>query len=467
MTDPLLSLLEAGALALERGAYADAIAAFRAAQTHRPLDASLALALANALRMGNRAAEAREVLTAFTASDADVSVEQCFDIGVALLETGAPTEAAGCFEAVVHERPRDPAAQSALAGALRAAGRATEAWPHAESAVTAGRTNAAFHLTAAQVRHELGDVDGALHWLDQAERLRPNHAPTQLQRAYTQLLKAGGASAAGWAAFESRSRPVPSTGARPWTGEPLEGASILVTAEQGVGDQFQFLRFVADLTARGASRVVVQCHADAVSLLVANGLDAVSRDAVPPGTDWHVPMLSLPHQLRLDRDVHGDRVPYLRAAPSALPTAHDTRRLGLVWSGNPNFVGRGTRDFDASLLPKLVDIPGITWLALQVGRAREAAPPSVVMLPEAQSWSDTAARLAALDGLVTTDTGIAHLAGAMGVRTWVMLQHVPDWRWGLTGTTTPWYPQTTLIRPRAWNDWESVVETLHVEIGRV
>ncbi len=465
MTDPLLSLLETGALALERGAYADAVTAFRAAHAQRPFDASLTLALANALRMAHRGAEAREVLTTFAVSDADVSVEQCYDIGVALLEAGAPAEAVGCFEAVVQERPRDPAARSALAGALRAAGRAAEAWPHAESAVTAGRTNAAFHLTAAQVRHELGDVEGALRWLDQADRLRPNHAPTQLQRAYTQLLKSGGASAAGWAAFESRSRPAPSTGARPWTGESLDGASVLVTAEQGVGDQFQFLRFIADLTARRAARVVVQCHSDAVALLVDSGFDAISRDAPPPLTDWHVPLLSLPHHLHLDHEVHGDRVPYLRAAPAELPPAHGTRRIGLVWSGNPNFVGRGTRDFDASLLPTLVDIPGITWMALQVGRARDAAPPSVVLLPEAQSWSETAARLAALDGLVTTDTGIAHLAGAMGVRAWVMLQHVPDWRWGLTGTATPWYPNTTLIRPSKWNDWESVVERLRAEMA--
>ncbi len=455
--------------ALEAGAFADAIAAFQAARAHAPHDAALALALANAQRLAGRVPDARATLQAFTASDVEVTVAECYELGAALLEAGAPHEAITCLEAVRGARPEDPAVMNALAGALRAAGRPDEAWPLCEGALARDARTAAFRLTAAQVRHELGDLDGAQQWLDQAERLRPAHGPTRVQRAYTLLLKEGGAGTDGWAAFESRSLPEPATTARPWHGEPLAGKSILVTAEQGVGDQFQFLRFVPRLAALGAGRIVVQCHRDAVTLLSTNGFDAVARDEAPPVTDWHVPLLSLPHRLGLGAAVDGDRVPYLRAAAAAVaaaaaaPTATPgtPRRLGLVWAGNPAFPGRATRDFDPRLLPALCAVPGIEWVGLQVGDVRSQAPSTVVFPSSSLSWLDSAALLASLDGLVTTDTGIAHLAGAMGVRTWVLLQHVPDWRWGLGGATSIWYPSMRLIRADRWNDWASVVRHLH------
>ncbi|MEQ1693765.1 MAG: hypothetical protein ABMA00_20925, partial [Gemmatimonas sp.] len=300
---------------------------------------------------------------------------------------------------------------------------------------------------------------GALRWLDRADAARPNHRATQLQRAYSLLL--GGASREGWAAFEHRPLPTPDTGARPWHGEPLDGSSVLVTAEQGVGDQFQFVRFVEHLVARGAGRVLVECHIDCVSLLTASGLDAVARGA-PPVTDFHVPMLSLPHRLGLHDDVAGWRVPYLRTLhpPSREPRRSEARRLGLVWAGNPSFTGRLTRDLDSSLLQEIVDIPGIEWTSLQLGNAGDVSVHGLARAPLTASWLSTADRLASLDGLVTTDTGIAHLAGAMGIPTWVLLQRVPDWRWGLDGETTPWYPSVRLVRQAKSGDWTGVVDSL-------
>lgn len=461
MTSPLVQHLTTGLAALERGAYAEAIRAFAAAQGQAPHDAALALALANAQRLSGQVPDARATLIAFVRSDAEVSVAECYELGAALLESGAPREAIECLEAVLAARPQDPAVMNALAGARRAAGEPAAAWPLCEAALGRDGTTAAFRLTAAQVRHELGDLPGALRWLDEAERLRPAHGPTQVQRAYTLLLKAGGADAAGWAAFESRSLPEPATTAAPWHGEPLAGATVLVTAEQGVGDQFQFLRFVPRLAALGPRRVVVQCHRDAVTLLRANGVDAVPREDPPPATDWHVPLLSLPHRLGLGAAVDGEQVPYLRAAPAAeLPDRRAPRRLGLVWAGNPAFLGRATRDFDVALLPELCASPGIQWMGLQVGDARASAPSTVHFPSTSLSWLDSASILSSLDGLVTTDTGIAHLAGAMGVRTWVMLQHVPDWRWGLTGTASRWYPSLTLLRQPAPGDWGAVLTQL-------
>ena len=466
MSEALIAWLNAGQQALEVGDFPVAIAAFTRVCDAMPSDVSVAIALANVHRLGGDVVTSRRVLLQAHERANWTEASLAHMLGAALLEVGAAHEAVACFEQVVRRLPSDPAALGALAGGRRTLGQPAAAWPLIEQAVKAASTNAALLLTAAQIRHDLRDLRGAAQWLDRAEAIRPNHGPTRVQRAYTSLL--AGTSAAGWQAFESRPLPEPNTHSRPWQGEPLLGGSVLVTAEQGVGDQFQFARFISLLTERGAGRVVVECHADAVALFVTSGFDAIPRGS-PPETDWHVPMMSLPFRLGTDGDVLGDRVPYLRSGPTTTAAADTsrferragtTRSVGLVWGGNPSFPGRVTRDFDASLLPELLAIPGIDWISLQQGDTAAVTDDRLRRVPLSTDWRATAALLSALDGLVTTDTGIAHLAGAMGIRTWVLLQHVPDWRWGGEGETTPWYPTLRLLRPRRWNDWRSVLEGL-------
>lgn len=472
MSDALIAWLNAGQQALEAGDFPIAIAAFTRVRDAMPSDVGVAIALANVHRLGGDVVASRRVLLQAHERANWTEASLAHALGAALLEVGATHEAVACFEQVVRRMPSNPAALGALAGARRTLGQPTAAWPLIERAVRKPDTNAALLLTAAQIRHDLRDLRGAEQWLDRAEAIRPNHGPTRVQRAYTLLL--AGTSAAGWRAFESRPLPDPTTRARPWYGEPLLGGSVLVTAEQGVGDQFQFARFISLLTERGAGRVVVECHADAVALFVTSGFDAIPRGS-PPETDWHVPMLSLPFRLGTDRDVLGDRVPYIHDGPTTTATADTSRsarragpmrRLGLVWAGNPSFPGRITRDLDASLLPKLLAIPEVEWISLQHGDTAAIDDERLRRVPLSTDWSATAAMLGTLDGLVTTDTGIAHLAGAMGIRTWVMLQHVPDWRWGLEDATTPWYPTLRLLRPRRWNDWHSVFERLGDELSQ-
>ncbi len=466
MSDALSEQLALGQSAVDAGQFADAVHAFTAARDliprDHPLAVPVALMLARAWQLAGNTVAARETL--LTAHRQRPSKDPAVDyqLGAALLEVGAPREAAASFSRVSRARSSDPAPLAALAGARRAAGDPSSAWPIIEAAVAQMPENPAFLLTAAQVRHDLGDLDGAEAWLAQASAIRPNHGPTMVQRAYTSLLR--GANASGWSDFESRPLPVPATGARAWNGESLHRASIAVTAEQGVGDQFQFARFIHHLHERGASRVIVECHADAVSLFAASGFEAVAR-GTSPSTDWHVPMMSLPHRLGLNDVVEADRVPYIRADVTAridLPvrTNPAVRRLGIVWAGNPAFPGRVTRDLDGALLPSLLAAPHIEWISLQHGDTSAIDDRQLTRIPLSTDWSVTAHVLTQLDGLVTTDTGIAHLAGAMGVRTWVMLQHVPDWRWGLTGAHSVWYPTMTLVRQPSPGDWRSVVETL-------
>ena len=465
MSHALTQWLLQGQDALERDDPAAAVTAFALALNAAPANTGIALALANAHRLSGDTLGARTVLCAAQQRVDGATAEDLHALGTALLEVGSPVEAHECFVQVLQARPSDPAAHGALASAKRALGDAGRAWPLVQRALQLAPMHPALLLTAAQIRHDLGDSRGAHRWLDAAEAARPDHRPTRMQRAYTTL--SGGVSAAGWEALEARPLPIPPTRARAWHGEPLEGCDIVVTAEQGVGDQFQFVRFVSLLASLGPSRIVVECHADAVSLFAANGLAAVARGQLPD-TAWHVPLLSLPHRLRLGDAVEGRSVPYLRALGASSAIAErDLRarpRLGLVWAGNPEYPGRTTRDLDVALLPVITGFDAVEWVSLQQGAEATADRPNLLTIPPLQSWAATAATLARLDGLVTTDTGIAHLAGAMGVPTWIMLQAAPDWRWGSTGATTPWYPTMRLLRQQRSGDWTAVVAELLREL---
>lgn len=463
------SLLAVGLLALERECFVEAAEAFADVQQAMPHEIAVALMVANARRLaGNRVAERAALMLTYGAcsigqAEGHADVALVYQLGAALLEAGAPMEARCCFEQVVRQRPKDPAALGALASATRAEGDPQRAWPMVQRAMALTSPQPALLLTAAQIRHALGDLTRARHWLDRAEAMRPGHGPTRLQRALTSLL--GGPTAAGWADFEYRGLPAaPTTGALPWSGEPLTGQTILVTSEQGQGDHFHFIRFVSDLEKRGATRVVVECDASALSLFVASGFDAVPKGHVPV-TDWYVPMLSLPHRLGIGADVVAAPIPYLRTGanpptPAGGPRASGGRRFGIVWQGNPAFLATTLRDLDPELLLPLFGIPGIEWVSLQYG----ATPPANFQRLEtpalSSSWRETAALLETLDGLVTVDTGLAHLSGALGLPTYVMLPFSPDWRWGLGTDRTPWYPRATLIRQKTPKDWRGVISQL-------
>ncbi len=462
--------LVAGQTALDAGHHVEAAALFTRVQDALPGEMTAALMVANAWRLAGDTVAVRDALLsvfrhATDASTGSASIESAdvtaiYEFGAALLDAGAPHEARQLFERVVRKRPKDPAALGALAGATRADGDPQRAWPIVQRAMAIAPKQPALLLTAAQIRHALGDLTRARYWLDRAEAVRPAHGPTRLQRALTSLL--AGPSADGWADFEYRGLPTPpSTGASAWQGEPLEGQSILITAEQGQGDNFQFVRYVAELSRRGASRLLVECHAGALSLFVASGFDAVAKGEAPV-TDWYVPMLSLPHRLGVGADVASGSIPYLHTGADAPQTvsASERRRIGVVWQGNPAFLATTLRDFDPALLPRLLDVPGVEWVSLQYGVAISDVPDQFEKPQLSSNWLDTALLLQRLDAIVTVDTGIAHLAGAMGIPTFILLPFTPDWRWGLGADTTPWYPTVRLIRQRAPRDWASVVEVL-------
>lgn len=474
--------LARGQEALAGGRYREAAELLEAAAATWPTDVNVARMVATAWQLAGRRALARTALERVTPHDvaaaSAVPETVAFEMGSQCLDVGAPADALAWFAVVARTKPGHPALLGAMAGAKRALGQVEEAWTLAQRAMALDKRNPTFVLTAAQVKHAQGQLDEALRLLKKAESLRPAHGPTRLQRALTRLLH--GVTSHGWSDFEHRGLPVLPADRAAWRGEALDGRSVLVVFEQGVGDLFHFLRFVPLLVERGASRVIVQAPPSAVALLRRSGFDVVAAGETPP-TDFAVPLLSLPHYLRTDGDTLGARVPYLfstavdSAAGSMQATAPTTersgttRRLGLVLRGNPDFLATNLRDVGAQYLPALLNIPHVQWVWMQYGdvppEVGGAAPASFETPTLSSDWLDTANLLTTLDGVVTVDTGLAHLSGAMGLPTAILLPYSPDWRWGWNGRDSAWYPSATLIRQPAPNDWHGAIRILGAHLA--
>lgn len=311
--------------------------------------------------------------------------------------------------------------------------------------------------------------------LDEAEttwrrlvELAPGQATHHFNLAHVLLLK--GDYEEGLREYEWRRRrpdyplsePGPAQGPE-WRGEDLSGKSILLSTEQGFGDVLQFARFAGVLAERGAGPVV-HCQPVLARLLgTLAGVEALSWDETPPATDFHLPLLSVPHLLGITRKTI-PAAPYLSAAdppPGGIPEG----AVGVV-------VGTNSRTPVArqkSLTPQAADallaaLPGpavnLQKDANEEQRAQLAAHGVLDPMQEAADFAATAAIIERLALVVTVDTAVAHLAGAMGKPVWTLLHHAPDWRWGQTGDKTPWYPSMRLFRQREPGGWDGVVKAV-------
>ena len=307
-----------------------------------------------------------------------------------------------------------------------------------------------------------------------ARRLRPHCALTRYNAALLSLL--AGDDRQAWHDYEARWQvpgfpsPVRVDLPQPlWQGQFLAQGSLLLHGEQGVGDCIQFARFIP----RAAERVrnlVVEADASLLPLLAPLAPEAlwIAKGEALPATQVQAPLLSLPLALAWRLYEPMPAVPYLQApsermawAQARLTTCVGSGvRIGLVWRGRSTHVDDHHRSMPVQTL--LAHLPqGPRYVSLQTpitASEKEALQRAGVanLGAECVDWSDTAALCAELDQVVSVDTGVVHLAGAMGVPTVVLLPRVPDWRWQLNRRETPWYPQMTLCRQKAVNDWNSV-----------
>jgi tetratricopeptide (TPR) repeat protein len=357
------------------------------------------------------------------------------------------------------------------------------------------RAEALGHRAAASNRGnsllDMGRMDEALRAHETAVEHDPSHPGALYNLALTRLRL--GDWERGWPAYEARWRfrevhRSPRVFRQPrWQGEPLEGRRVLLHAEQGLGDTIQFCRYATLVAARGGVAILqVQAPVErlmgSLPVVRAGHAETALLGAKPPEFDLECPLLSLPavfgttvetvpwpgaylgtdSELAFEKRV---RSPHVR--PNPHPNSHFAERplrVGLCWAGNPRYKADRQRSMELETLLPLLRTPGMNWISLQKGPAagQLASLSGKVFVWDGSSQerdlAETAALVATLDLVVTTDTCIAHLAGAMAKPVWILLPHLGDWRWMQEIETTPWYPTARLMRQREPGDWAGVLE---------
>ena len=463
-----------------------AISAYRRAIELMPEDAEayskLALSL-SAVKKFDEALAAAEKATVVAPTHA----QAWHDRALVLERADRGSEAAPLYRRAVELNPKDSSLHGALGRALSANGQATEALESFARGRGLNPVDHRFPLNESKQFFQLQQYQMALTAARSAVRLAPHDAECHAALAFALL--AMGDYLEGFAEYEWRWRSAtfttkPRDFASPlWDGSEIAGRELLVHSEQGFGDIFQFLRYLPSLLERKI-KVIIEVPYKIAGLVrrMSPALRVIISGTILPSFDLHVPMLSLPGIFKTTLDRLPANVPYLRADPVLLEqwrnriTAETgeskAMRVGLVWAGSPKPDPRRSATFQD--YAALANVAGVSWIALQPdshGAEADAPPAGMKILnlgAELRDFADTtASTFACLDLLITIDTSSAHLAGAMGIPTWVMLPHSPDWRWQAAEESSPWYPTVKLFRQTTRGDWAGVVERVADELRRL
>jgi tetratricopeptide (TPR) repeat protein len=442
------------------------------------------------------------------------SAEAHAGLGNALLALERPEEALAGYDHAVRLRPDYAEAHQGRAQACAMLGRLDEALAGYDRAIAARPDFAEAYYNRANVLKELARTEAALVSFDRAIALRPDYAEAFYNRGNVLLdLKRPGDALAsfdaalslrpedvarrqnlalcrllvgdfarGWETYERRWQRGQAevqlrTFRKPlWLGEEaLEGKTILLHSEQGIGDTLQFCRYAALVRDRGA-RVILEAPAALAGLL--GRLDGVAElvekgRPIPP-FDTHCPLMSLPLAFKTDLATIPAPGRYITADPDLAAAWHERLgpkarpRVGLAWSGNPRHAMDRRRSIPLATMRALL-APDIEWFSLH-REVREGDAPLLAASPDIRHFGDkmdfdsTAALIETLDLVISVDTSIAHLAGAIGKPLWVLLPHVADWRWLTEREDSPWYPSARLIRQLERGDWPGVMQRVYLEL---
>jgi len=363
------------------------------------------------------------------------------NLGVALAETGQTDEAIAIYCAALRVKPGDADAYTNLGNALRGRNRPDEAIAAYEQAIRFKPELAEAHWNLATLLLIRGDFERGQKEFEWRWR---------------------------WKDFPTRPRPF----AQPlWDGGELNGRTILLWHEQGLGDTIQFIRYAPLVAGRGG-RVIVQCPPELARLMksVAGIAQVVTGEPLPP-FDVHCPMMSLPLAIATRVESIPANLPYLSIDPilkkqwrKKISLCTGRIKVGLVWAGSSTNRKDALRSISFSQFAPLAKIPNVTFFSLQKGNAAGqcANVPSgmelIDLTGELHDFADTAALVSHLDLVIAVDTAVAHLAGALGKQVWTLIPFGPDWRWLLDREDSPWYPTMRLFRQSKARDWDDVIE---------
>jgi tetratricopeptide (TPR) repeat protein len=404
------------------------------------------------------------------------------NLGFVFLALEKRHEALDCFREALRIDPQLEEAHCNMGLALADLGKLDEAGVCFGHALQLQPDDAGIHLNLGYVLATQGKGAEAKEHYDRALHLPPERAKSRWNRSLLRLIQ--GDLDRGWADYEQR-WAVPGIikrhGDRPrWDGMPFSGQTLLLYAEQGLGDTFQFIRYAPLVKQRGGT-VLFECQPTLLHALASvPGVDEIfARGASLPRFDLQAPLLSLPGIFGTTLDTIPATVPYLIADQARIETWRNRLaglqgfRVGISWQGGTDQRNDCLRSVPLACFAAMARLPGVRLVSLQKGHGTQDLRSMAEELPildlgeqlDADSaFTDTAAIMKHVDLIVTVDTAVTHLAGALGVPVWTVLAYMPDWRWLLERSDSPWYPTMRLFRQKQPGDWQAVFEQLADEL---
>lgn len=452
-----------------RGCRDEAADAFRLALRLRTDHADALMNLGNLLKELGRAEEAIECYQKRLCLP-NVPFELVLHLGGLLQLRGRLDEAESLYRQALQGRP-DPQVLNNLAIISEERGNLDEAERLARQALASRPDFVEALDNLGNILLKQRRITEAIASYDKALALQPGDANVRYNRSIA-LLTHGDLPRAwqeyDWRHFWSRTNsPLLECPQPLWRGEDLTGRTLLLYAEQGLGDTLQFIRYLPLVAARGPARIFLHCPAELHAVL--QGLPGVTRLFAPgesvPEFDTHAPLMDLPCVFGTTLDTIPAGVPYLPAPRGEAPPelrASGNLKVGIVWAGGTKHPQDRFRSVRLEEFAPLLDVPGIDFYSLQVGSrssdlAQPGAPRGIVDLsPRLKDFADTAAAMMRLDLVISVDTSVVHLAGALGRPVWTLLPFASDWRWLMNRGDTPWYPTMRLFQQTTPGDWAGV-----------
>jgi Tfp pilus assembly protein PilF len=394
------------------------------------------------------------------------------NLGVTLEAQGSLEEAVSAYGRALTLKPEYAEARFNLGNVSWKRGNLQAAVDSYRQVLAGNPAHVEAHCNLGSILHDMGNIDAAMLCYERALEIQPDSAYAAWNRSLLQLLH--GDFTSGWRNFEARRRTKSSPRQLPqplWCGQPLDGARILLHAEQGLGDTIQFLRYLPMVQAAGGSvALCLPARLRRIAQLLPQVEALVATGEPLPPVDWQLPLMSLPLAFGTTLESIPAGVPYLSIPEEAAQAASrlvwpaDELRVGIAWAGSPSHAKDRFRSMPFTALAPLLRLKGVHFFSLQMGLASRqlngALGEVTDLAPFTSDLADTAAQMAYLDLVITVDTSIAHLAGALAVPVWTLLGYAADWRWLLNRDDSPWYPTMRLFRQPSLGNWRAVMEAV-------
>jgi tetratricopeptide (TPR) repeat protein len=385
--------------------------------------------------------------------------------------------AKSAFERACSNDPNFADAHNNLGNTLTRLGQLTKANHHYNTALKLKPKNADFWSNKAASFQANNRIKEAIEACNIALDINPNHSDAQWNRGIAHLIS--GNLQNGFADYEARwSLPEfkhRSFNSQLWHNQNLTGMTILIYCEQGFGDTIHFIRYIFLLAKQNPKAIYLETHKPLVNLLKKiPKIDKVfvKGDSLPK-SDYHIPLMSLAHRFKTTLENIPEPTPYLRTTKSSPysfeNSAHKTKtkKIGLVWAGRKSHQNDKNRSMPINLFLPFIKSPRVTCYSLQIGGADDCKKYSNYVIDLSSYLTDfesTGSIIKNLDLVITVDTALAHLAGSLGVKCWVMLPFAPDWRWLLNRRCSPWYSSITLFRQQKRGNWKDVVKQIMASV---